>query len=371
MFQKARETAYLESTSLLVFMIRWRKPLLLVIILTSLASYIFSGPYFIEPKYRSTVIFFPSANNSVSKAILDVNGSDKQDILAFGEEEQAEQMLQILNSDEIRNAIVERYQLMNHYRIDTSKPYPLTRLNEKYKDNITFSRTQYMSVSIDVLDADAEVAASIANDIAALLDSMKTKIQRSRAEAALRIVEQAYEEKKAGMMQKEDSLKHLRQQGIMDYRNQSIIWNEEYAKSYASFSNDVAALGVYEQYKSTADSVIINTKARIKGAESRMKNLSSKLNLLAELGGASINLNEELTLEREELSKLKEQLEKLRIDVNQNISHKFIVNHAVRAEKTCYPQRWLIVVIAVSIAVATCVVVVLFTQRLKEIPHKF
>lgn len=370
MFQKARETAYLESTSLLVLLIRWRKPLLIVTAIAALASYVFSGPAFITPKFKSSVVFFPSATNSVSKAIMEETNSDKQDILAFGEEEQAEQMLQILNSDEIREAIISKYNLMQHYEIDPSQEYPLTQLNEQYKENINFSRTEFMSVRIEVLDKDPEIAANIANDIASLLDSMKTKIQRSRAQAALAIMEEAYADKKASMKLKEDSLMTLREKGVMDFKNQSIIWNEEYAKSFSMFNNETAMLQVLEKYKPANDTTIINTKARIRGAEARTEMLQSKLKLLADYGGASVSLNEELTLDRAELSRLKDQYDKLRVDASQNLTHKFIVNKAVKAEKKSYPVRWLIMLVSIFGCFLVSLVVILGVERLKELQYK-
>ncbi|HRH65043.1 MAG TPA: hypothetical protein PLU53_01970 [Bacteroidia bacterium] len=370
MFQKARETAYLESTSFLVLLIRWRKPLIIVTIVTALAAYFFSGPGFITPKFRSSVVFFPSATNSVSKAILEETNSEKQDILAFGEEEQAEQMLQILNSDEIREAIISKYNLFGHYNINPDQDYPMTALMEEFKDNINFTRTEFMSVRIDVLDKDPVMAANIANDIAALLDSMKTKIQRSRAIAALSIVEEAYKDKMSAMKLKEDSLTKLRELGVMDFKNQSIIWNEEYAKSNSIFNNEMAMLSVFEKYKPAGDTSILNTRGRLKGAESRLKYLESKLHLLAEYGGASVSLNEELALERVELSKLKEQYNKLRVDASQNLTHKFVVNKAIKAEKKCYPVRWLILLVSVAGVFLLSLVVILAFERLKEVQYK-
>ncbi|MBK7851381.1 MAG: hypothetical protein IPJ66_09685 [Bacteroidetes bacterium] len=370
MFQKARETAYLESTSFLVLLIRWRKPLIIVTVVTAIAAYIFSGPAFITPKFRSSVVFFPSATNSVSKAIMEETNSEKQDILAFGEEEQAEQMLQILNSDEIRETVINKYKLFDHYKINPNQEYPMTALMEEYKDNINFSRTEFMSVRIDVLDRDPEMAANIANDIAALLDSMKTKIQRSRAIAALSIVEEAYQDKMAAMKSKEDSLMKLRELGVMDFKNQSIIWNEEYAKSNSIYSNETAMLSVLEKYKPANDTSIINTRGRIKGAETRIKYLQSKLDLLAQYGGASVSLNEELTLERTELGKLKEQYDKLRVDASQNLTHKFVVNKAIKAEKKCYPVRWLVLLVSVACAFLLSLVIILAFERLKEVQYK-
>ena len=369
MFQKARQASPLEATSLLLFLIQWKKPLLISCGVALITSMIFSGENFISPRFKSSVIFFPTSTNSVSKALLDEATSDKQDILAFGAEEQAEQLLQILNSDYIRNTVVQNYNLMEHYEIDPDERYPLTKLYEKYTDNITFRRTEFMSVRIDVLDTDPQMAADMANDIASLLDSMKTRMQRDRALSALKIVEHDLDRKRASIRTKEDSLKAIRQKGMIDYKNQSLVLNEEYAKSYSILSNERAALTVYEQYKSDGDSSIVNTRARIKGAEANVKNLEAKLQVLAEYGGASIALNEELTLEREEMTRIQQQYDKLRVDAEQNMPHKFVVNQAVKAEKKSYPIRWLIVLLSVASTFIVCSLAILLLEKYKDIRY--
>ncbi|HNS11660.1 MAG TPA: hypothetical protein PKM97_03525 [Bacteroidia bacterium] len=369
MFQKARETAYLESTSVFVLLLRWWKPLLVLTLVAALSALIFSGPYFITPKYRSSVVFFPAATNSISRAVLEQGNSANQDILAFGAEEQAEQLLQILNSDEIREIIIRKYDLINHYRIDLTKEFPQTRLHEEYSDNITFSRTEFLSVRIDVLDQDPIVAASIANDILSLLDTMKTKIQRTRITSALQVVENAYSEKQAAIKLKEDSLTQLRRNGVMDYKNQSMIWSEEYAKAYSTYNNEKASLSILKDYHDDKDSAIVNTKARIEGAGSRMKHLQVELNRLASFGGASVSLNEELSLERKELSLLKEQLNKLKIDASQNVAHTFVVNKAEQSEKKAYPNRWLIVLVTTLAAFLMGLSVILIKERIKELQY--
>ncbi|REJ84450.1 MAG: hypothetical protein DWQ44_09430 [Bacteroidetes bacterium] len=370
MFQKARESTYLESTSLLILLIRWRKPLLIVFFMSLIGSVIFSGPAFITPKYRSSVIFFPAHTNSISKSLLDQHTSGKQDLLAFGAEEESEQMLQILHSDLIRETIIKRFGLLEHYGIGPEEKYPLTKLKKEFRANISFSRTEFLSVRIDVLDKDPKLAAAIANEIAALADTLKNSMQNERAQAALSLLVRAIDEKKESVRLKEDSLKNIRAKGVIDYKNQSLIWNEEYAKAFSDFSNERAALSVLEQYKSPEDSSVINTKARIQGAKSRVENLQVKLNLLADLGGASVSLNEELSLEREELSRMQEQLGKLKIDANQNLSSKFTVNQAYPAEEKSYPVRWLIILITVSGAMMISIALILLNEQYKDIQYK-
>ena len=60
---------------------------------------------------------FPVATNSISKVLISQNSGIKEDILGIGEEEQAEQMLQMLNSNLIRDRIIQKYNLIEHYNI--------------------------------------------------------------------------------------------------------------------------------------------------------------------------------------------------------------------------------------------------------------
>jgi uncharacterized protein involved in exopolysaccharide biosynthesis len=128
-----------NSSNLLLFILRWRKPLIIVTVVAAILSAVFSAPVFITPKFESTVIMFPTSTASISKSLLAKNNVAKEDLLSFGEEEQAEQLIQILNSDEIRAKIVERYDLMNHYEIDTTDQYKQTKLFKEYDSNITSS----------------------------------------------------------------------------------------------------------------------------------------------------------------------------------------------------------------------------------------
>jgi uncharacterized protein involved in exopolysaccharide biosynthesis len=101
------------SVNLIEFVLKWRRQLLMIGVSALLLSTIFS--FLITPKYLSTVVMFPTQSNSISKALLDVNGTGKEDILKFGEEEEAEQMLQILNSDAIKAQVCSKYNLLEHY----------------------------------------------------------------------------------------------------------------------------------------------------------------------------------------------------------------------------------------------------------------
>ncbi len=305
-----------DSSNLLLFVVRWKKPLIILSVAAAVLSAIFSSPTFVTPKFESTVIMFPTSTASISKSLLAKNNVAKEDLLSFGEEEQAEQLIQILNSDEIRSRVVQKYDLMNHYKIDTTDQYKQTKLFKEYESNITYKRTEFQSVRIDVLDSDRFLAADIANDIAALVDSVKNRMQKERAFKAMAIAEAEYGEMKDYVKDLEDSLNTMREMGVNDYESMSERFNEYYAK------------------------------AILEGNTRAAEQLGEQLKILSKYGGAYVSIRDMLEHEKEQLSHLRAKYQEARVDAEQTLPHKFIVNNAFPAEKKSYPIRWLIVLIS-------------------------
>jgi uncharacterized protein involved in exopolysaccharide biosynthesis len=335
MDKNVQATADFNSLNVLYFIYKWRKPLILV----GLAAFILSSivALTIKEKYKSTVILFPATTNSISKALLTENNVKQEDVLQFGEEEEAEQMLQILNSDEIRTNVCEKYNLMAHYGIDSTDKFKRTKLFDEYQSNISFKRTEYMSVKIEVMDADPELASVIANDIAALHDSTKIRIQRDRALRSLKIVEQEYFQKVEDVKRGIDSMKIINSYGIYDYESQSEVTSEQYAIAMS------------------------------KGDQRAMKLLEQQLKIIGEYGGAYVSLRENLYMQRKQLNLLKTKYEEVKVDATEVLPQKFIVSSAFPAEKKSYPVRWIIVVVSTFATILAAIIAILLLENIKQI----
>ena len=92
--------------------------------------------------------------------------------LEFGEEEEAEKALQILQSSKLQGRLIRNFELKKHYNIKKSST-PNTDLGKKINSNIKFARTRYLSIKIEVLDHDPIMAQNIANGILNLYDTIK------------------------------------------------------------------------------------------------------------------------------------------------------------------------------------------------------
>ena len=333
---KYSEIRDFDSSSLGVFLYSWRKPLIIVILSAAILAMLFSSPWFITPLYKSSVVLFPVSSNSVSRALLTDQPAANSDILEFGEDEQTEQMLQILSSSTIRDKVVEKFDLMSHYKINPTSKYKNTDLNKRYENNISFRRTDFMAVKISVLDHDPQMAANIANTISELLDSTKNSMQKERAVKGYMIVEREYEKLKNEIAVMEDSLRSIREKGVYDYESQSEMLNQQLAIEIA------------------------------RGNNTGIRALDERLSLLAKYGGAYVSLRDMLEHEKKQLSYLKARYEEAKVDANENLPQKFIVEKAYKAEKKSYPVRWIIVLVATISAFLISVLVIISLERIKK-----
>ncbi len=330
MTDKNQSNPDFNSSNFFIFLWNWRKTLIIIIVSAAIISA--AASFLITPKFKSTVVLFPTSTNSISKALINNNSGNSQDILEFGEEEQAEQLLQILNSSIIRNKIIERFNLAAHYDIDSNSKYKNTLLMKEFEDNISFKRTEFMAVEINVLDKDPQMAADMANSIANLLDSVKNAMQKERALRGFEIVKKNYETIQKEMDILDDSLQKIREKGINDYETQAEMLNQELA----------IQLG--------------------KGNKQGVERLEAKLDTLSKYGGTYVLLRNNLGYITDQLNRIKGKYEEAKIDAEEYIPQKFTVDTAFKAEKKTTPVRWLIVFISTFSAFMLSILLLIFIE---------
>ena len=171
-----------QRQNLILFVWKKRKVIGMVTAVAAVISLVIS--FLLTPLYLSTAIVFPTATSTVS---FSEQRNAKASSMDFGEEEQSEQMVQILQSSRIRDKIVQRFDLFKHYDIDLDDPNKFYKLGKAYEEHIMFTRTRYGSIQIDVLDSDKELAAEIANKIVDLIDTVKNDMVKERTIPAFEI----------------------------------------------------------------------------------------------------------------------------------------------------------------------------------------
>ena len=320
-----------ERERLLSFLFRKRRIILSFSLFVTVL--VFGLSYLITPLYLSTAIVFPAASSSVS---FSESRNVKASSMDFGEEEQAEQLVQILQSAQIKDRIVEKYDLMKHYNIDKNDEFKYDKLNTAFEGHFSFERTRFGSIKIDVLDRDPKLAAEMANEVVSLIDTVKNSIIRKRTLPAFEITKRKKE--------------HL----------------ENEIEAISKEMKRLTGLGV----------VAVNVRSRLYQALVDSKNPQEKAQLKAKIavnntyGSTFDGLERERNEKIIKLEDFKVAYEQAESDAATVFSHKFVVQKAVVADRKDQPKRMILTLIAAIGSFVFIVFCLLIIERYKELKLK-
>jgi len=317
-----------ERQNLLVFIWKKRKIILIGTFIAFAASIVIS--LFLTPQFKSTAIVFPAATSTVS---FSEQRNAKAAAMDFGEEEQAEQLVQILASSRVRNRIVARFDLMKHYNIDANDPNKQYKLGKAYDDHIQFTRTRYGSIQIDVWDKDAEKAATIANEIVNLIDTVKNEMVRERTIPAFEINKRKKDQLEAEKRVLQAQLDSLSAMGVVPIEGRANLFQ------------------AYNESKNAEDRAYYKERIEIN----------------SQFGATYDGLQTQRDERIIKLTKFEDSYEQSESDANTDFNHKFVVEHAVVADKKDKPKRMVIVLLATMGAFVFIVFALLIRDRIVEL----
>ncbi|MEZ4937460.1 MAG: Wzz/FepE/Etk N-terminal domain-containing protein [Crocinitomicaceae bacterium] len=320
-----------NSEDIISFLWAKRKIIIICTTLGVIGSVIFS--FMITELYKSTAIVYPARTSSVS---LVTQLNPDENVMNFGTEEEAEQLLQILMARRVKSRIVELFNLFESYEIEMDDPHKNSKLNKMYEERFTFERTKYGSVKIEVLDEDPEKAMLMANKIVDLLDSAKNEMIQERALHQYEIVKSKYELLKKKSDFYIDTLNKL--------QNLGVIISDARGELYSALANS--------------------------SSPAEREYIREQINVNNKYGSVYDGFKKKMDQQLEILSEMQIVYEQAETDANSKFTHKFIVELAEKADKKFYPVRWLIVVITTISVFLFTVLVLLILNKIKELQRE-
>jgi len=282
---------YFNNKSIFTLMGKWKIHIILIAIFAAVIAG--AASYLITPLYKSTAVLYP------------VN------LGTFSDENETEQMLQFLQSNDIKFQLIEKLNLDKHYNVSKSDTLYKTYMFAKINERISFSKTEFESVKISVLDQVPDTAVMIVNEIIALYNKEVQSLHRNKYKELLDIKQNEIKNKNIELDSLRKRINYLRNEyGLLDYDNQV----KELTRVY---------------YKSGS-----------KSAKETLDNL--KLH-----GGEYKKLDINITKEQKVLARIKLEYEKVNTEYHKEITFAHIVEKPFAADKKTKPVRWLIVLLSV------------------------
>ncbi|MFT6716072.1 MAG: capsule polysaccharide export protein KpsE/RkpR [Saprospiraceae bacterium] len=312
---------YFENDDILSIVWRWKKPLMMVFIVSSLISIIISSPAVIAPKYQSFARVYPS------------------NLASYSEESYSEQTLQFLESDIIRTKLVAEFNLQSHYEIDNDDPHKVYKLYKIYSENVTFNKTKFESVEIKVVDISPDTAFSMLNRLIEIYNEQVKIVQDNQIKEAINTLEKIVKNKEAEMDTLEKKITFFRVEfGLLDYKSQVKNITKAYYKLLSSPGN---------------------------GGE-KIKKVNKELSQLKSKGAEFERLVAMLKVVRGEYAKYKNEYDQQYKELQREKKYINIVVNGYRSDKKVYPIRWLIILLSVASSTLLAFGIISFMDRINR-----
>ena len=292
--------------------------LVVILIVAAIAAYIFSSPLFMKPRFKSTTVLYP------------IN------TIPHSDESETEQMLQLFAHEEIKESVLNTFELYERWDLKPNDPEYRHWANLLYQERVSISPTRYESVEIVCQDEDPVIARDMCLHI---IDKYNEVVRQGDRDVHVEYVKL-----------KEFELAHLNyiidslQSKVNDIRTESGITNYH-------LQSERVVEGYMNMLSSGASS-------------SRLEKVEKMLEDLAAEGS-------ELEVLQQKVDHLKgyhTQLTKDKImatsKATSELNYAKIVVEPMVADKKSYPIRWIIMVISLLLAGFAGIVLVVAKERM-------
>jgi uncharacterized protein involved in exopolysaccharide biosynthesis len=142
---------------------------------------------FMESRYKARASFFVPYNTSLESAIENPQ---------FGFDIEADRLLQLINSNQLKDSVIKEFNLINYYEIDTTVSTWRENLDEKYKNRIHTGRTNIMSIYLEAETHDPKFSAKIVNYILEITQRLRDSFFKTNSLLAVESFKAEYLKKK-------------------------------------------------------------------------------------------------------------------------------------------------------------------------------
>jgi len=321
-----------EGTRFLKFLYKWRKILIIALIVSAAASVIVT--LLIKSEYESTGIIFATPTNSPEKILVEPQ---------FGYDVDADWLMQVLKSDIVKDTLVKLYGLVDYFSLDTGSQNWHDELNKRYRKMINYERTRYMSIEITCRTRNPELSASLVNTVIDKIDGIRERIFKENTHRAVlhyentffdkmhlinHLVDSIYilrndntskslsllhnqiREKQAELEADRDKLNKMRNDyNFYDLGQYIEILNENLVRAQSEYATEKGKYEIYSQTVDKSDTLVISAKARMEGARQNIIQFGGELTKLDEIKNVYGTYEDRLVAEVKQINQLKEQYE--------------------------------------------------------------
>ncbi len=352
---------------------RWKKPLMVLLVVTTVGSIIVS--LLLDDYYTAYATFVPT---NEEQKLFDSAGN----LTLYGGDDAVSRVLIFAESPSFVNHMIKKFELAKRYNIDNSTPKGQNKVEKYFRKLYDIKRNRHSGLEISIQDKDPQAAFDMVTEG---LDRIK-ELYRAATSENKGLIKKTYEnaiaEKEQELIVVADTLTRLRKKfNIFDVNTQSKALSAMLTSLESNLAFDRAKLEAFVEMNAPRDS-IINTEARIAGATRQLDlmrggakddpDVNTSADIYAFNKGRDLiiywetkiaNLNEELSL-------IITQFAKFKTHAYSNIAGIIVLEPVQVPNLKSYPIRSFMVIGSILVAIILGVIGVLILDMYKRVNWK-
>lgn len=356
---------------LLKTIFKWKKYIIYICAAASIGSLIIS--LILPVYYTSTTTFFAASPDQTKPELL--YGSQGYEVKYYGNRNDIDRIMTISESDELKNFLIDSFDLYQHYKIDTANVKAPYNIRLELADHFDLKKTSKDALVLSIEDKDKNLAAQMAKASREKIDEIAKKLITESQAKMLTAINNNIESKELLLSNMNQELLNLRKKyGVYNTDTQAESLALDLNDTQVNLASDSAQLIVLEKNPRISRDTISMLKARIEGRKQQLFVLNKNMKLFNEGLSEVLNLEQQFVQLSRNLSKDKEKKTQYEATYKAGISAVILVEEAEVPIIKSRPLRKLIILGSVVLAFILSVLGVLIFEyysgvNWKEIYH--
>lgn len=302
--------------------IKWKWPILVVTLTAGLLSVGFCK-LVMDEWFQSWSTFYPVNQYLNDRSMIFNTESSGGQINYYGDKNDVNRCLTIANSTPVIEFVIAKYNLVEHYKIDTTKKFWKTKVRKKFDKNYKAIKTEHEAVEVSFYDTDPKIAADVVNTIVEKVDELNKQRVTENNKKIYDVINYQIGEQQAKVSGYSDTLAMLGEQ-----YNVRVEMGQGGSKVVRA--NDFKAAQLYENL--------------LEKQENALKELNNRINIRDQLDVSIKN--------------------------NAGSSSLSITDKGFPADRKSKPVTWLVLLTTMLVTAFVMVVGVLIIEEIKEIKEQ-
>lgn len=363
-------------SSVLKILYSWRKQVIAFVGAVLLISLVV---VLIMPNYYQGRTIFYAASEDLFKP-QKIFGGSTSEMYFYGSSQDINRILTIGSSQEFIDSLVKEFSLYDHYNINPDHPEASHKLREKFYSHFNLLRTKFDAIELTVEDKDPTIAANMANTAREQIEQLAVRMIKNSQKKLINSYSLTIQEKESQLDQLLDSLaKFQNSSGIYDPLAQAEYLSTHFIALESKLAQSRGKLAAYKKLsdRGWARDSIGKLQGVINGIEAELTMMTdtagvgkTKLEQFNEDKGRILVMEDAYLKATNQLSYDKEMLKKYQSAFDMEIPAIHVLTRAEVPVVKSRPFRSIILLTALIISLAFCLLAILLIESYKQFDWK-